>query len=274
MLKKLLKSLLAIAVVSAMSGAAYAETTVGGYASSSFGMDTGTAKVSLYGEFDLSMKGESASAQLTGTINEGTYGVKNMVVDWMLTDSVTMSIGTWSAAGALFPMLGKTTIRNMDFSIPYGSIRGPGLFDPTSQGLQFAVKLGGAGRVNAGIVEGSTMTYYAIYDGSAGSLSYVAGAKTTASDMIMQVDVGFEISDAMDVTFDYAMQGSSNIMKLGFNMAQLGPGDMRFAYNSMGSTTSMALKYAYAIQPGAGLEAIYTSQGSSNWMGVSLFGRF
>jgi hypothetical protein len=288
MLKKMLKGLLAIATVCAMSSFAYAgDATVSGYGAASFGSktegDTTTWYESNWMQITAEMKAESVSSKFTIDAKDGTVGEWAAYVDWSMTDSVTMSIGSMSKG--LFAQLGSIALRQADFNIPNLVISGaPGLFaGPGTHAIQFAIGIGDAGDVYAGIFEGDDMTMYGIYEGKFGDLKLIAGMRTAAADgdANTALDVDYKIGDSMEAALNYAMAGDLNQMGLAFWMNDLGPGNLAVIYKSAvvvadaDATTAMGLKYAYKIAPGANLEILYTAQGESDsYFGVTLGGGF
>jgi len=286
MFKKMLKGILAIATVCAMSAAANAETVINGYVASSFGMytsgvgATSVTDVPHYGEFKFTSTGESYKGYMKIAETDGTITLKSASVDWYVSDSLTVGMGT--ASDVVSPMLGKSSLRQVDFGVGRVGVgtladAAPSLYT-TSTMLQFTIGLGDAGKAYAGIIEGTDMAFYGIYAASAGDLSYIVGMKTQpGSDAVMGGGLGYAMG-SMDVTFDYFMAGSKNQMKVGFNMAQIGPGDLRTYLNTYTGVTSynmMGATYTYAIDPAAKLQAMYLSDSQSrSWMGVSLSANF
>jgi len=309
MLKNMLKGILAIAIVGAMSVPAYADVKVGGFLGAAFGMQpdatTGETGNVMTASVDARIKVKATSEKTTAFISlkvvtEPTYShADETVLDegwmaWEVTDGVKMSIGT--LAGAKIPFLGISgpppgAATN---AIPYGlDPLGISFYQPL-EALQFDIALGES-TVYAGIYDDKDLgpdackaSYYAAYMGKAGDLMYIVGLRTAQLDggsSVMGGGVKYMMG-AMSAGLEYYMAGDTTDMVLAFNMNELGPGNVNFRYQSqsngspVGYDSNMSLAYSIAVEPGASFEVNYNSgtpadgSDSRSFMGVSLAKRF
>lgn len=308
MLKKMLKSLLAVAAICALSSAAYAETSVSASVAAAFGMqkaagaDEADFKAMYEGGLFAKMSGESVSAAYKIAKDNNSLGAGDAytsihVVTWKMNDSFTMEIG--SANGVFGPSLGKASLRTAMIFTPVNSANAGAPSITPGDSLQFNIGVGEIGTAYAGISPSDgDMAFYALFNGAAGDISYVVGMKTepevaevpavpadpvtytAAVDAVPAKDAATNIGlgvaykmGTMEVGFDYKSKDDLNLMALSFHMKELGPGALGFYYGTQSTDdydAVIALKYAYAIEPGATLEADVCTQGEANYVGITL----
>jgi len=290
MLKNMLKSILAIATVCAMSSSAFAESKLGGFVGGVFGIDTDAAGDSTYvanyhGNIAVALKGERTEAkfQVKGVYSatkpfHDIVDLDKAYVTWTISDMLKMSIGSaanewdkYDNGASNGPPPGSA-----QYAVPYTlNVLAPGL-NCSRNGLGFEIDLSEGTTVFAGLYEArdpADMSMYGVYVGKMGDLQIVAGMKTEGDlDAVMGAGAAYKMG-AMDFALNYNMQGDANTMIFAFNMKNVGPGNINFRYQTTeeaGPESNLDFAYAIPIEPGASFEINYTAEDDANFVGVSM----
>jgi len=278
MLKKLLKSCLAIAAVCAFSSAAFAEAKVSANVNTSFGLANGLFKGTYYGQIVGMIPGEKVSGMvMLDTHSE--RGENNFItnVAWKVADSFTLKLGNDITPGSTgYVSDGGSNAGGGTLSY-FGSHAGIADYVFLSEGLHLAVGLGSM-NIYAGILEddgtGSGMTPYAYFGGAFGMIKLTVGAKMNAgTDMGMVVAAKFDISKTMIAAVDYHMQGSATCPAASFQMKELGPGNLGIAMSMPSGYTFTGVNYGIELEPGAILDVFYRNTTYSD-MGIAITKNF
>jgi len=279
MLKKLLKSCLAIAAVCAMSSAAYADSSVGANITTTWSMLDGQAHTEWSGMIMGNMTGEKVSAMIWANDSEaGTFDNFFMNAAWQAADSVKLSVGALSVPGALGYVTDGGSHPGAGQYSYFGSHLAVADWVFNQPGFHAAIGLGGS-NIYAGILDdtvGTSMTPYAYFGGAFGSINLTAGAKMNAgTDMGILVAVQMALGDAMTIALDYHMQGDNNCPAVSFQMKDLGPGNFGVAMSMPTApipgyeSSNIFVNYGISLEPGATLD-IYVVSATTTDMGIGL----
>lgn len=282
MLKKMLKGVLAIAAVCAMSSAAYADSSVGANITTTWSMLDGQAHTEWSGMIMGNMSGEKTSAMIWANDNEaGDFTNFFMNAGWQVADSVKLSVGALAVPGSTGYVTDGGAHPGAGNYSYFGSHLLVGNWVFNQAGIHAAIGMGDS-NIYAGILDdavGTSMTPYVYYGGMFGSINLTVGAVMNAgADTGMLVAFKMALGDSMDLAVDYHMQGSESCPAVSLNMKNLGPGNFGIAM-SMPTTASQLpgyadsnifVNYGISLEPGATLDLYVVSSGMTDFgMGLS-----
>jgi len=274
MLKKLLKSCLAIAAVCALSSTAFADSKVSANANATFSMFDGAAT----SHFDGQIMGMVTGDKVTGMTwidvsSERGLGPFFANVGWKVTDTIGIKLGSEIVPGSTGYVGDGDKHPGSGVYSYFGTHAPIADFVFLNEGLHAAIGLGGF-NVYAGIIEdtGSGMTPYAYFGGAFGAINVTAGAKMNAgTDMGMLVAFKMSLGDNMQIAVDYHMQGDNNCPAASLIMNEIGPGNIGVAISmpSTSNDTGTFINYDIPLEPGAALDIFVNSYGKTD-MGIGL----
>jgi hypothetical protein len=275
MLKKLLKSCLAIAAVCAMSSVAFAEANVGANANATFSMYDGAADSQFDGQIMGNISGDKVSGMTWIDVSsERGLGPFFANVGWKVTDTVGIKVGSEIVPGST-GYVGDGGKHPGSGNISYfGSHAFIADFVFLAEGLHASIGLGSM-NVYAGIIEDSeSMTPYAYLGGKFGSIDLTAGVKMNAGDgvdMGMLVAFRMALGDSMKIAVDYHSQGDATCPAASIIMNELGPGNLGVALSmpSNSDDTTTLINYDVPLEPGAALDIFVNSAAKSDF-GIGL----
>jgi len=273
MLKKLLKSCLAIAAVCALSSTAFADSSVSANANATFSMFDGAAT----SHFDGQIMGMIMGDKVTGMTwidvsSERGIGPFFANVGWKVADSISLKIGSEIVPGSTGYVGDGDKHPGSGVYSYFGTHAPIADFVFLAEGLHAGIGLGEGLNVYAGIIEDAAgMTPYAYFGGAFGSINVTAGAKMnydTDMGMVVALKMAF---GAMQIAVDYHSQGDNTCPAASFIMNELGPGNLGIVLSmpSFSDDTATLINYDIPLEPGAALDIFANSFGKTDF-GIGL----
>jgi len=288
MLKKMLKGVLAIATVCAMSIPAYAGANFSANINAALVSKSGTLTSTHYGKLNITVPGEIVTAgtniswngtkaaagsnALFGTTESMIATDGNAYVTYKFNDTVDLTLGsysalaTWGNSGLGSWYMGTDFLNNQWL---YSGVSNAWIF--AMEGIHSSIKLSDDMNVYVGAKNNAgKLKPYAWVTGKATDLTYAvgylvdgglsAGGKYTMGDIAIGLDIGKP-----------STAGSASQMGLGVKMNNMGPGSVAVSMSKSGSNQVISADYQYVMEMGKYLDIIFIKNGSATETGVSMY---
>jgi len=272
MFKKMLKGMLAVAMVCGMSSAAFAGTDTSAWIQAQISSNTGTLTNKYYGKVMVANKGEMVRGAFDFSFNNSaTPGVGDAYVLYSMNDMIDLAIGRYSDGGTWGISKGSWAMGAGVNPTTNSKISSAWIF--WAEGVHANIKLSDSLRIATGAKNSSgTLDPYLHVIGNAGSLKYQVGYMTNGGTT---ASVKMDLSDSILLQGDVGMPTTGD-MGLGINarIKDLGPGELSASMSSFETSSAMGVNYQIVLEPGKFLDIYYGSAGSTSDVGISMMALF
>jgi hypothetical protein len=275
MFKKMLKGMLAVAMVCGMSSAAFAGTDTSAWIQAQISSNTGTLTNKYYGKVEVMNKGEKVKGDFDFSFNNSaTPGVGSAYVMYSMNDMIDLAIGRYSD-GATWGISKGSWAMGASYN-PTGNSKITSAWIFWTEGIHANIKLSDSLRIATGAKNSSgTLDPYLHVIGNAGSLKYQVGYLTNGGTT---ASVKMDLSDSILLQGDIGMPSAGGT-GIGINarIKDLGPGELSASMSSAGSDSGMGVNYQIVLEPGKFLDIYYNSSSGSTVgsdVGISMMALF